>query len=404
MTSPQIEPGLLRLFRWYVVLRLGILLLQLGVTQDPMSDGPVFAPQAGILILGLLLAYLLAGPQRTRLGRSYLPIAIWVATLGPIIENAVTVNARLAAGTGANEAVSDYWLYLFYLFVPVIIVAWQYRFRWVVLFSAGTLLLDGAFTAAPLEDTGADLALLSVLMFARTALFLFVGLIINRLVTALRRQRDAVAASVVSRERLAMSEERRRLARELHDTLAHTLSALAVQLEGAMSVWDNDQPRAREMVETSLATARQGLGDARRSITALRASPLEEGGLVAALEEACRSAADSLGFDVDFSAVGSGPSDPDIQHTAFRIAGEAMTNVVRHSRATRVSVEIRGDDTGWGLTVEDNGSGFDLGSVDGDAHMGITGMRERAELIGASFTIRTPAGGGTVVEVTGGER
>ena len=82
-----IEPGLLRLFRWYVAIRLGILLLLLAAAQDPDPQNPVFAPEAGIVILGLLLAYLYTGSLRERLGSRYLAVAIWVATIGPIVEN-----------------------------------------------------------------------------------------------------------------------------------------------------------------------------------------------------------------------------------------------------------------------------------------------------------------------------
>jgi len=397
VSSTAIEPGLLRLFRWFVAIRLGLLLFLLLAAQNPDPDDALFVPQAGVVILGFLLIYLYAIPLQNRLGRWYLPIALWVATLGPIIENVVNVNARLDAGASANEAIADYWLYFFYLFVPLIIIAWQYRYRWVVFFSVGTFLLDGAFTASQLEETGADAALLGALMLGRAVLFAFVGLIIVKLVGAQRSQSEAVAQSAITRERLAMSDERRRLARELHDTLAHTLSAVAVQLEGASSIWDDDPDRAKRMVDRSLESTRTGLTEARRSIVALRASPLEDLGLAAALKELCRSVTETSDVKVLLTANGPGPTDPDVQHTAYRVATEALTNVVRHANAATALVTMTGTDSNWHLTIEDDGTGIGV-TTNNDGH-GIIGMRERAQLIGASLEIQPRDDGGTIVEL-----
>ncbi len=390
----MIEPGLLRLFRWFVAIRLAILLALRLAGTEPSPGDLLFVTGPGILLQTVLLGYLYAGPLHRRLSSWYLPVALWLATVTPAIENAANVNARLAEGVTANEAIADYWLYFFYLFVPLIMIAWQYRYRWVVLFSVGTLLLDAALVASPLESTGADVAALGGLMAARSLLFAVVGLVLVKLVSAQRSEREAQAEGALTRERLAMSEERRRLARELHDTLAHTLSAVAVQLEGATTVWDDDIAKAKQMVEASLASTRDGLIEARRAIEALRSSSLDDQDLVEALGELARTVSTSSSVRVQFSATGPGPSSPDSQHVIYRVASEALTNVVRHAAASRASLTLNGDADAWQLTVEDNGKGFDRAQVS-DASHGLTGMSERARSIDAHLDIESNGGNGT---------
>jgi signal transduction histidine kinase len=249
-----------------------------------------------------------------------------------------------------------------------------------------------------LESIGADVTLLGALMLGRAALLAFTGLIIVKLVSALRAQREALAGSALTRERLAMSEERRRLARELHDTLAHTLSAVAVQLEGANSLWDEDPTRARDMLNRSLDSTRSGLTEARRSIDALRSSPIEEQGLTTALVDLCRSVSETSGVIATLEVDSTRQFDPDVEHTAYRIAREALTNTVRHARATRAKIRLSDNGDRMVLVVEDNGAGFDPDAITDQARHGLRGMRERAELIGGDLDVRGGDNGGTVVE------
>lgn len=399
MKRADIEPGLLRLFRWFVAIRLALLVFLKLASQERADGDLLFVPEPGIFILSLLLAYLVASPLQDRLGNWYLPIALWISAVGPLVENGVTVEARLAEGAGANEAIADYWLLFFYLFVPLILVAWQYRFRWVLLFAGGTFLVDAALTMSQLESIGADITLLGALMLGRAALLAFTGLIIVKLVGALRSQREALAQAAVNRERLAMSEERRRLARELHDTLAHTLSAVAVQLEGVDSLWDEEPDRARSMLGRSIESSRHGLTEARRSINALRASSVEELGLVSALVDLCRSVSESSSVVATLEIDSTEKLSPEVEHTAYRVATEALTNIVRHAEATKATVRLSDNGSTVILTISDDGRGFDpQGEITTDRH-GVQGMRERAELIGGRLDIRNHMGGGTIIEL-----
>jgi len=280
--------------------------------------------------------------------------------------------------------------------VPLIAVAWQYKYRWVVVFSIGTFFLDAVATMTPLDGTDADLTLVGGLLLLRAGLFLFIGFVLVKLVKAVRDQRDELAELSVTRERLAMSEERRRLARDLHDTLAHSLSAVAVQLEGVKSLWSDDPDRAEAMLDRSLESARSGLTEARRSIQALRASPLEEGGLRLALEDYVDELAAGSDLAVELDADDPGRFDANLEHNIFRIATEAVTNAVRHADADRIRVWMRSSGDQLSLAVQDNGAGFDPATPNGGN--GLDGMRERAELIGGTLDIQSaPRQGSTIL-------
>lgn len=395
MKDYELEPGLLRVFQWFVTIRLGWLIFLWLAGRNPNEGQLLFVPMPGIIVFGALLVWLVASPLRERFGRWHLPIALMATTLSLIVENGITVAARIDNGSGANEAIADYWVLFFVLFVPLIIIAWQYRYRWVVVFAVSTFFLDAIATLTPLEGTNADLTLVGALLLGRAGLFAFIGLVIAKLVKAVRHQRQALAEHTVTRERLAMSEERRRLARELHDTLAHSLSAVAVQLEGVKSLWSEDPDRAQQMLDRSLDSAREGLTDARRSIQALRASPLEERGLRVALAEYCDDLAAGSELTVELDADDPGRFDPDLEHNVFRIATEAVTNAVRHADATRIRVWMRNAGGRLSLAVQDNGPGFDPSTANG-GH-GLDGMRERAELMGGTLEIESGAGQGSTV-------
>ena len=391
----DVEPGLLRLLQWFVTIRL-VWLVFLSLAEQPPAEGElVFVPGPGIVVFGLMLIFLVASPIREAFGKWHLPVAVTVITLSMIIENGITVAARIDAGLGPNEAIADYWILFFLLFVPLIVVAWQYKYRWVIVFAVGTFFLDAIATMTPLDGTDADLTLVGGLLLLRAGLFVFIGFVLVKLVKAVRDQREELTELSATRERLAMSEERRRLARELHDTLAHSLSAVAVQLEGVKSLWSDDPDRAEEMLDRSLESARSGLTEARRSIQALRASPLEEGGLRLALEDYIDDLAAGSHLAVELDVDDPGRFDPNLEHNVFRIATEAVTNAVRHADADRIRVWMRSTDDQLSLAVQDNGSGFEPSIANG-GH-GLAGMRERAELIGGTLEIQSAPDEGSMV-------
>ncbi len=400
MATTSIEPGLLRVFRWFVAIRLGFLgFVALSLRNRP-DDETLLVPGPGIVLSVALLLYLGAPGLQRRLGRAYLPIALFVASVGPIVEHTITVSRRLARGEGPNEALADFWLLVFVLFVPLILTAWQYRYRVVVGLALGTTMLDAVRLGAQLEGAAADLSIVGALLVGRGLVFAFVGYFIVKIVATQREQRRALARHATTVEQLATSRERNRLSRELHDTLAHTLSAVAVQLEGARSLWDSDPERAQAMVDRSLEGTRSGLVEARRAIDALRASPLEDLGLEGALRDlldrASAGSAVALSLDVDLDG---SEFDPEVEQAVYRIAAEALANVVRHSEATKATLRLETRGGRLRLVVWDDGKGFDPAAATGDGHHGIGGMRERAALIGGSLDVGSGSGAGTTVRL-----
>lgn len=205
------------------------------------------------------------------------------------------------------------------------------------------------------------------------------------------------------REQLAGSRERVRLSRELHDTLAHTLAGLIVQLKAIGTLMDKQPDAARRELRKAEEAAKAGLDETRAAISDLRANLARDLGLSAALQRQV----DQLNERSETRASYAGPSaEPDLSDEEaeglFRIAQEALSNVQRHACASSVNVALQaeaGASRPVTLTIEDDGSGFEATALD-DNRFGLRGMRERAELIGAHLRVDSAPGRGTRVSVT----
>lgn len=202
----------------------------------------------------------------------------------------------------------------------------------------------------------------------------------------------------------AQEEERRRIARELHDETCQSLTGLMLSLDAvgmAMAVSPQD-------ARVRMASARQMAGDilqnVRRLIADLRPSPLDDLGLVSALVWYGEQRLKPVGIDVDVEAHGlEGRLPSPVETALFRIAQEAMSNVAKHSDARTVSVTLNRVDGHVNLTVEDDGKGFtpptpDLPAVDGHG-LGLRGMNERAATLGGNFVLESAPGRGTHLSV-----
>ena len=378
-------------------IRLGLLLLVALANRGDEPPEPAQFPATGIVLFALLFLVLMWPALERRLGRFFLPTAIVLATVAPIADAVANIQGRLDLGVSPNDALADYWLPFFLLFIPFIITAWQYRYRWVVVFAFVSTAVEMVAVSAvfPAEET--NLAILGALLAARGLLFAFLGFFVSKLVARQRDLRAELERQAVVREQLATGRERNRLARELHDTLAHSMTATAVQLEAAQALWDQDTARAKEHVDRALAGTRSGLAEARRAIESLRASPIEEFGLAGALEWLAHETSATSGVvteaEVDF-AIELVP--PEVEQAVFRIAEEAINNVVRHANASSITVSFGSEGDRLRLQILDDGVGFDPGR-DHPGHHGITGMRERAGLVGGELEIVSSPNGTTVV-------
>jgi len=197
-------------------------------------------------------------------------------------------------------------------------------------------------------------------------------------------------------------EERNRLAREIHDTLAQGLSAIALQLETADALLETttSPERIRHVVQQALQLTRSNLIEARRSVLDLRATPLEGRTLAEALQELVQETLTKHSLALTLHAVGGHhPLSAAIETGLYRIAQEALTNIYTHAQATQAAIHLICTPAAIQLIVQDNGRGFEPNQVTHDRY-GLIGINERVRLLGGQLAIESAAGAGTKVAVT----
>jgi signal transduction histidine kinase len=217
----------------------------------------------------------------------------------------------------------------------------------------------------------------------------------NELMSKLQRENSA-NRQLLRLIILAEEEERRRVARELHDHTGQALTSLIVSL-GALR---NGQRTAE--VEDLLTVATQALSEVHDLSRALRPGVLDELGLGPALRKLTETLGERTGFKVEFAAVGLDETarlPRDIEVALYRIAQEALTNAMRHGRATSAEVLLQRKPETILLVIEDDGAGFDIGNwrtrcLRGE-HLGLLGIDERATLLGGTFRLESRPGNGT---------
>ncbi|MDQ3378283.1 MAG: GAF domain-containing sensor histidine kinase [Actinomycetota bacterium] len=200
--------------------------------------------------------------------------------------------------------------------------------------------------------------------------------------------------------RLGAVEERNRLAREIHDTLAQNLTATGLQIESAEALLETDaEPeKVRAALSRALSLTRSNLDEARRSVLDLRAAPLEGRSLAGALKTLVDRWETETGVATRFKSVnGSRPIPPQVEAALYRMGGEALANVARHANARRATIRLVATPDAVSLLVEDEGDGFDPSAVPTDRH-GLVGMRERVEMLGGVLRVDSSPDRGTRVE------
>lgn len=406
MNEHTLEPGLLPAFRAYVFVRLAAMAL-VAVIYFFWIGVPfelALFPTAALFVGETVFLYLFLCRTwfRRHLGRYYLPLALLVASAGPILE------IRYILGVYGSTRMLEFWLIFPFLTVPLILTAWQYHFGYVALYCVGTALLELAIVKLSSATYAIHVLFDGGAIVTRSLFFLFVGYIITHLMSEQRRQRQELAEAnrkltryAVTLEQLSVSRERNRLARELHDTLAHTLSGLAVQLDALETVAQPLSPKAERMLEHALVTTREGLNETRRALQDLRATPLEDMGLALALKSLAQSSADlwelPLALDIQEDV---GTLSPEVEQAYYRVAQEALDNIARHAEAHAAALSLTRAGSRLTLTVRDDGRGIASGADFGDNHFGIQGMRERAALIGGKLEIEAYPGQGTTLRLT----
>jgi signal transduction histidine kinase len=409
LLNRPLENGVLSTFRLFTGVRLmvSVVSILLQVTSHGLPDRAVLGLIAySILDPVILFAYLsLPSLQRTLKG-FYLPLAIVGATTGPIIAQHL---GFLIAETMVSEVAIRLvaWQLVPVLFIPLVVVSWQYTMRDVVLYSLFTVVIEILPLFLFYVSSRLSFALVGV-FFVQLITCLLVGNMIVNLMKVQRAQREQLTGAnqrlaryASTLEALTISRERNRLARELHDVLAHTLSGVAIELEGLRAVLHNDPEKSQALLDHSLIAVREGLTETRRALQELRAKPLEDLGLGLAVQALAESAAVRAGFKLDLS-IGDNFSDvpENVQQSVYRVAQEALANVAEHAQAKSVKLVMVREDGLVRLLISDDGQGFDPTQPNEVFQFGLRGMRERAEITGGNLVLDSRAGQGTQVTYT----
>ncbi|HEX2089155.1 MAG TPA: ATP-binding protein [Actinomycetota bacterium] len=215
------------------------------------------------------------------------------------------------------------------------------------------------------------------------------------------QNRDEDRTRLLTRTNTAIENERNRIARDLHDGPVQGISAAALSLEAArLMVEKGDMTRAAKMLQSISSELSEEALNLRRVMSDLRPPVLEERGLIPAVYELAARVQREMGIPVNVQAMSNSEVPEEVETIAYRVLQEALSNVGKHAQATRVDVRIEVSAGTLRVTVEDNGRGFDPEAARDflrRGKVGLASMRERAELVGGTFTIRSSRGGGTAV-------
>ncbi|MFZ2470669.1 MAG: sensor histidine kinase [Methanothrix sp.] len=411
MISPNaIEPGVLKNFRLFIGVRLALVLNSLLYLV--IWTGWSIASNLKVLIVivifdaALLFVFLSCSRLISIFKKFYLPIAIIWATLGPMVQ----VYLGFLFTESDMIQISTYFitpLPFLVMFIPLVIVAWQYNQRFVFYFCVSTFLLDCLFSIQVFSfSTTAFVSIISIALI-RTILFLVVGNMITRLMKVQHEQRkqlteanDKLVRYAATMEQLTISRERNRMARELHDLIAHTMSGVAVELEGVKAMSKVKPQQADELLDHSLLAIRQGLTETRRALKALRSSPLEDLGLGLSIRNLVDAIPNSSSYKLELQIDNNIQGFPvEVEHCFYRIAQEALNNIVSYAHATTICITLNQEGTVLKLSIIDNGTGFNVDTVDRVEKYGLLGMQERTEMIGGLLIISSQPGSGTKIEL-----
>ncbi|WP_138909756.1 sensor histidine kinase [Streptomyces chryseus] len=368
-----------------------------------------------VTLLGFSLLWAVQAPMGTQSRIAAVPVIALLCLVVALRRRAPEKMLLLAVLMGVAQLVFDVevnpadWAML----VVIYTVAASDGPRWI-----SRVALFGGLTAAPLAalrwpaETGGSSVLASVFFVIVMALPFALAWVLG---DSMRTRRAYFAeleerAARLEKEREAQSKvavaaERARIARELHDVVAHNVSVMVVQADGAAYVMDASPAQARQALETISTTGRQALAEMRRLLGVLRTGEHQESGeyvpqpdveQIEDLVEQVRTA----GLTVDFKVEGTPrPLPSGVELTAYRIVQEALTNTRKHGGPEAgASVRLVYFDDGLGLLVEDDGRGaahelYEDGGADGRGH-GLIGMRERVGMVGGTLDAGPRPGGG----------
>ncbi len=406
MVQRHTEPGLIKIFRNYCGFALIYFLAFFIFTI--VKIGGLFSPSLilfyiNIAIYALLFGYLSWIQLEKKMGYFYFPVAIFLSTIIPIYST--TIFWPLTAADPLTDVIYRSWYLFPLLVVPITLIAWQYGYKLTLIFVAFTAFYDLPFIIFGIKELNFQTIQLLGVPIQRAIAFGTVGVIVGLIMNTQRLQRrKLIQANIMlsqhanTLEELATSRERNRLARELHDTLAHTLSSQILTLEALRLSPPADIGEMEKALTRLIENSRTGLLETRRALKDLRSKQLDDFGLRTSLDLLLVDAASrtdcktSLDFSKDIPPITS-----DMEQRLYRVAQEAIGNIIRHANATQVSLALKFEDGFIKLAISDDGVGFNPDDVMDIEKHGIKGMRERIEGVGGRFNISSRPEGGTMI-------
>jgi signal transduction histidine kinase len=374
-----------------------------GVTQVPTPDvvlGGALAVFALINVLGS------ARPAAERAGLVLTALAI---TLPPIWRRRRALAAALVMALAmglqavATEPPEAIWTLVAVIVAAYSVAAYERTARALIGASAIAMAVAVSILRDP-SDSGSNIA-------PTLLVFVVVPWLAGRTLHRRERHSERLSEQVQALEReqellaqQAVAEERARLARELHDVVAHSLSVIAIQADAAEGALDHDYSLAREPLSAVKHTAREALGEMRRLLGLLRAtddSPQLDPQPGLARLDALVEKVGAAGLEVELSVEGERvPLAPGIDLSAYRIIQEGLTNALKHAGPTRARVSLRYTPDGVELEVVDDGPSDGAALSPAQGGHGLVGMRERVALYGGCLEAGRHPGGGYRVRAT----
>jgi signal transduction histidine kinase len=403
----SLEPGLLLLFRFFSLIGL-VYFSALWVYDDisvPRTALIAFQFVYYVIVHGLLFLSLSFSWLQTKLKEKYFPLILIVYTLAMVGGSWLYL---LEPSRGITHFISQSFFLVPILIVPVVFIAWQYDFRAVVLYTKATNFSDFIISFLIIGHITLESLPPLTLTIVRAFAFALVGFVVNQLNEKQREQKQKLVLAnlqlgqyAYTLESLTVSRERNRLARELHDTLAHTLSGISVNLEALKTMIPEGQTEVEAMLDDSLSSARRGLDGTRRALNNLRAQPLEDLGLELALQALVESVAERQAMLVEIrisNLVQILP--PNVEQAFYRIGQEAIENTSIHSNARKLFFSLQEEDGVVSMEIRDDGVGFEPQIESDKGHYGLQGMKERATSIGADLVVLSQPNEGTTIRLS----
>jgi len=227
------------------------------------------------------------------------------------------------------------------------------------------------------------------------------------LVNVLLKENQSQQQLAIAREKLrlyalqaedrATVHERNRIAREIHDSVGHALTAQSIQLHNAIAFWQSDPAKAYKFLIESRELVRTALGDIRHSVSTLRSDPLQGKKLDAAIALLCQNFSSRTKVVPNFSLTLDRPLTEEIKLTVYRIVQEALTNIAKHSQATEVDLTVQTLPQRLHLFIKDNGRGFN--QEQNTTGFGLQGISERAIALNGDIKINSSIGNGCIIAI-----